>query len=518
MLEPERLAAVARARTAVSQRDHGLHGIARLAADTFAVSFGFLSFVDHAVQRFVAVGGPDAAALPSSLPVDASVSRHLVAAEAPLLVPDLADHPVLRDLGEVRALGLRSYAGIPVRSRDGHVVGGLCVAHRDVRAWSAADVALLQGLAEAASHELRLLVSVQELQLAQARERRRAQERAVLHRVAVAVARGETPDLVLQRVAEELVQLGGAVAAVVLRVDGPADTTAVAAAGTRRPYGAPAGSHDVREVLDGLPDGVLEEVRDAVRAGRPAALPTASGRTCLVAPVLVEGRGWGAVVVDPAQAPDEDAAGRLAHLAELAELIGLVVVNVETTRLLQEAARTDPLTGAANRRAFEEQLATELARTRRHGKPLLLALVDVDHFKRINDRYGHDVGDRVLVELSDRVHAQLRSVDLLARVGGDEWALLLPGTDRHEGAAVLERVRASVAATPLGGTQVTVTIGAAVAGAVSEAGALYRSADRALYSAKSQGRDRLALADQTGVDALRGTSGPTPGPPAPGSG
>lgn len=495
MLLPERLAAVGRAETAVSRRDHGLQGLVQLAAETLDVSFGFLTLVDGVQERFVAVGGPHAADLPPALPVEESVCRHLVVTDAPLLVADLHAHPVLRDLVEVRVLGLRSYAGVPVRAQEGHVVGGLCVADRGVRDWSDADSALLLGLAEAASRELQLLVAVQELDRVRAKERRRAEEQAALHRVAAAVARGETPDRVLQRVAQELVGLLGASAALVLRLDGGAGRAVVAAA-TAQDGSA--------EVDDGVRE-VLEQVGD----GSPAVLTTAAGLTCLVAPVQVEGRTWGAVVAVTLVVGDEDVA---AYLTQLADFVGLVVVNAETNRLLQEAARTDPLTGAANRRAFEEQLATELARTRRHGQPFMLALVDVDHFKRINDRHGHDVGDRVLVELSDRVRRQLRSVDLLARVGGDEWALLLPGTDRDEGTAVLARVRASMAAAPLSGVGVTVTIGAAVARAGTEAGPLYRAADRALYAAKSQGRDRLGLEEPS--DVVTAPSTPDAAPPA----
>ena len=496
---PDRLAAVDRAETAASRRDHGLQGLVQLAAEALDVSFGFLTLVGRVQEHLIAVWGVHAADLPPTLPVEESVCQHLVGTDAPLLVADLHAHPVLRDLVEVRALGLRSYAGVPVRSREGHVVGGLCVADSKVRDWSDADSALLRGLAEAASRELQLLVTVQELDRVRAKERRRAEEQAALHRVAAAVARGEAPELVLQRVTRELVGLLGASAALVLRRDATGGRDVVAAATGQSQDGTASAS--TGSPLDDSVREVLEQVRD----GGPEVLTTASGLTCLVSPVQVEGRTWGAVVVVTLLTGDEDEPG--ACLTQLADFVGLVVVNAETTRLLQEAARTDPLTGAANRRAFEEQLATELARTHRHGQPLMLALVDVDHFKRINDRHGHDVGDRVLVELSDRVRGQLRSVDLLARVGGDEWALLLPGTDRDDGAAVLERVRAAMAATPLSGVAVTVTIGAAVAGAGAGAGTLYRAADRALYAAKSQGRDRLALEDRTAPDAAPTAAG-----------
>ncbi|MCW2779459.1 MAG: diguanylate cyclase and metal dependent phosphohydrolase, partial [Frankiales bacterium] len=233
--------------------------------------------------------------------------------------------------------------------------------------------------------------------------------------------------------------------------------------------------------------GPCRDALERVRAGRPAD----GGPSCAVEPVLVEGYTWGAVVVvDPAT----DRSTALASLADLATFVSMVVVNTEQQRALHDAARTDALTGTANRRAFDERLTVELERSLRHGTPLTLALLDVDRFKQVNDEHGHAVGDRVLVELCRRTQPGLRSIDLLARVGGDEWALLLPETDAAEAEAALERVRDRVGAEPLGGIAVTVTVGAAVTRPErSSASSLYRAADDALYAAKAAGRDRVAV-------------------------
>ena len=220
--DPERLAAVDRASRALGLRDRGLRRLVHLAAETLGVGYGFLTLVDGDHEHFTAVGGALASRLPLALPVEDSVCRHLVSTDAPLLVPDLQEHPALKGLAVVRALGLRSYAGTPVRDADGLVLGGFCVAHDDVRPWAPAEVALLRGLADAAARELQLLVVVQELERMRVRERRLAEEQAALHRVAVAVARGAAPDEVLAAVARELAALLGAGAAQVLRFeDGP---------------------------------------------------------------------------------------------------------------------------------------------------------------------------------------------------------------------------------------------------------------------------------------------------------
>lgn len=178
------------------------------------------------------------------------------------------------------------------------------------------------------------------------------------------------------------------------------------------------------------------------------------------------------------------------------ELRRRAAVEAELARL----SLTDTLTGLANRRRFDEALGTAWKTTRRTRAPLALLLVDADHFKRYNDRYGHSVGDEVLQGLARSLTASVhRPGDLVARVGGEEFALLLPGTDRSGALRVADRVHAEVAKLPvasvgLAAGAVTVSIGlTGTMGAVSEAEApadLYERADAALYEAKESGRNR----------------------------
>ena len=164
-------------------------------------------------------------------------------------------------------------------------------------------------------------------------------------------------------------------------------------------------------------------------------------------------------------------------------------------RLLQCEARQDALTGLGNRRAFDVALADRVAEARAIGTALAVVAFDLDHFKSINDRYRHAAGDSVLRETARVLRAQCRASDLAARIGGEEFVLLLPGADRDAACAVAERVRAEVAARAFEGlapdVRVTLSAGVAVDTGHGSAEDLLRAADAALYRAKDEGRDRV---------------------------
>jgi len=160
---------------------------------------------------------------------------------------------------------------------------------------------------------------------------------------------------------------------------------------------------------------------------------------------------------------------------------------------LQVVAGTDSLTGAANRRAWDEELSMALVRAARAGMPLSIALLDVDHFKEFNDRHGHQAGDRLLKEAAAAWRGILRATDVLSRIGGDEFAALLPGCALDMAATIAEHMRAAVPATA--GCSVGV---AAWDGQETSLGLVAR-ADRALYDAKERGRDRVVITSDDGV-------------------
>ena len=183
-------------------------------------------------------------------------------------------------------------------------------------------------------------------------------------------------------------------------------------------------------------------------------------------------------------------------IAATAGLVGLQRVNAN--RLiwrLSDAAVTDPLTGLANRRGFQDLIETELERARRSGQPLSLIIGDLDHFKALNDGFGHGAGDRALEQLSLILQTAKRRIDTAARIGGEEFALVLPDSDHHAAYILAERLRREVRETFMYEPhELTISLGVATfpehAGGVDELIAL---ADESLYAAKALGRDRTVV-------------------------
>ena len=243
----------------------------------------------------------------------------------------------------------------------------------------------------------------------------------------------------------------------------------------------------------------------AVRTDRhdPSKRAAKLGFGCsLTTPIMVRGRVRGAIAV--ASASPESLPGDSERLvADFAEILGTAIANAEAHAALVEQAATDPLTGLANHRAFHERLREELSRAQRHGRPLAVALLDVDHFKTINDSLGHERGDAVLAAVSATLRQAARAEDVLARLGGDEFAVLMPETTEQDALQAVERVRRAIAETDLGGP-LTVTASAGVCGMehALEADVLVRLADGALYWSKAHGRDAACVYDPAVVREL----------------
>ena len=170
------------------------------------------------------------------------------------------------------------------------------------------------------------------------------------------------------------------------------------------------------------------------------------------------------------------------------------------TRALQEESQRDPLTGLHNRARLDAFMAAELPTAARSGRPMSLIMIDIDHFKKVNDTYGHPAGDKVLVGVASGLKARLRPRDLVARYGGEEFVLALPETDAEGALVVAERVRSSIEAAvhvigPGNQTlRVTISLGCATLGGKGtfvSASELVESADKALYAAKNRGRNRV---------------------------
>lgn len=234
--------------------------------------------------------------------------------------------------------------------------------------------------------------------------------------------------------------------------------------------------------------------------------PGAEGiRSMAMIPLTHRGKLLGSInlcSVDQTRFTRAHASDFLAHLGVIASFC---IENVINRARLMRSGFTDVLTGWHNRRYLNVRLQEELARARRDRARLVCLMLDVDHFKRVNDTWGHAAGDSVLRELAQRIDSQVRASDVAARFGGEEFVVLLPNTDVESAQRLAERIRRAIAATPIDlpcGDTVTITVSIGIAEVYPAPDAedlktlgdsLLARADVALYAAKSAGRDRVIV-------------------------
>jgi diguanylate cyclase (GGDEF)-like protein len=225
----------------------------------------------------------------------------------------------------------------------------------------------------------------------------------------------------------------------------------------------------------------------------------------VAAPIVVEGAVWGDLVLCGG-AEMRLPQGVETRLARFAELVGLAVAGAAAHDHLVAQATIDPLTGLLNHRALHERLSEQVALAGRSGRPLALVVFDVDRFKALNEALGHETGDAILRELAARARGAARAGELLARVAGDELAVVLPGADAETALAAADRLRAAMTSEPFeGGLDLTVSAGVADTTDGGSATELLALADGALYWAKLNGRDASCVYDPAVVEELSAT-------------
>ncbi len=334
-------------------------------------------------------------------------------------------------------------------------------------------------------------------------------EEAAVGRIATLVAQGEAPEVVFRSVAEQVAKLLNSTTAAVSRFDPEINRGTIVGGWSEE-------ARDLANLTFAL-DGVTASA-EVFRTGRSARTesgyesasdPIASvmselrGKDGVAAPITVAGKVWGAL--GAAYGEDRVPTGVEVRLERFASLVELAISNADAWDRLARQASTDPLTGIANRRTFHERLHTEVARAQRYGRHLSLVLMDLDHFKRVNDVLGHQAGDRVLVLFSQLLSAHSREGEVVARIGGEEFAWLMPETDPQGAHIAAERMRTaleSVAVEDIG--RVTVSAGVCSTEAADDPDALIANADRALYWAKDSGRNMTFLYTDEARDAFVG--------------
>ncbi len=342
------------------------------------------------------------------------------------------------------------------------------------------------------------------------RAERLAAEQSALRRVATAVVSGEPVDRFYRLVAVEAARLLGSSGAGIVRLGatGPAGEATVLGSWAQEP----GREYAVGDRVTVVPHS---DVAHALSAGRTARvnqtpeilLSRLGDGSSIVAPIRVGGRTWGFLAVVSVR-PGAQRSEQARRLNEFAGLIAISIANIEDRAALAAQAATDALTGVGNHRTFHQRLGADRARARRYGSPVSVAIIDVDHFKEVNDSRGHEAGDELLKRVARCLSDATRAEDTLARVGGDEFAWILPETTGGEALAAVERGRRSIGRCAQGAdAEPVITISGGVCDSrwTSDPTELVRLADRALYLSKANGRNQVTLY-AVDCDELAGTT------------
>jgi len=418
------------------------------------------------------------------IPVGAGVTGQAAASGEPVVVADTARHPGYLSRGGTA----RSEIALPLKVK-GRLIGVLDVEHQRARAFGEEEVHVLSSFANQAA------VAIDSARLYET-EKARAEQLDALREYSTRVQTAQTESEVIAALLHYLRRLARPDQAVMYRPgheQGPLEVV--------QGLGEP-GRCGETAVIDPASRCIAFRTGSRYRFDGPADLPCpvkardAGGQHYLCLPLVVAGEVSGVVHLDSEREGHWDEE-RVRICRAFVNFAAPMLQNIRYFNQLKQRAILDELTGLYNRRFLEGHLAKQLAMAARYDQALAVLMLDIDHFKEVNDRYGHDVGDSVLKKFAACLSAAVRASDVVARWGGEEFVVVLPSTDRRSAQALAEKIRTAVAKISFedvrsGLTGVTVSIGAA---AFPEHGKnpelLMKSADLALYRAKERGRNRV---------------------------
>lgn len=446
--------------------DAEFDGLVELAAAICGKPLGAMTLLDETTQLMKATVGFQGA---RTMPVQNSICQHTVRQSKLMVVEDTGLDPRFKDDDVLRdVLGVRFYAGMPLFSGEGCALGALCVMDVEPSTLSAEQQRALEVLAQQMSNQIQLRESALAMErLAAERERAQKMFDMILNHVPVGIYLKDREGRLRfynQKIAERF--------------------------GVDRQAWLNKTSFDLWDAA--VAEEIAREDHTVMLSGAAKesfiTLPESDGHTS----------HWKSYKV-----PCENIDGELLLACCSIDLTEQMRREEEMKRVqeeLEEANRklsslslTDALTGLWNRRAFDAQLETTVIASQRSKQPLALLLLDADHFKSINDRFGHSYGDTVLRHIAVILKRVTRAEDIACRFGGEEFAVLLPGSDLRAARIVAQRILDAMKLFPWEKEPVTLSIGLAMCSDVCSSDELVDKADGALYHAKRDGRNRYAL-------------------------
>lgn len=419
---------------------------------------------------------------PFTIPLGQGVSGRVIATGEPWRVPDVTRETAYR----AAIPGMRSELCVPLRVGK-RVIGVLNAESSQPDAFSEADERLMTTFA------IQLATTIEKVRLFEA-ERQRAREAETLRQAGAAVVATLRQDEAIERILQELAQVVPHDSAVVqvLRegyvenVGGRGWPNSKAPVGLRFPV---PGDNPNAVVIQQRRPVILA---DALVYTSFQEEPHMRIRSWLGVPLIFRDRVIGMLALD-SERPNHFTPDHARLVAAFADQVAVAMENARLFEEVQQLAMVDPLTGLFNRRHFFTVARREFERARRYGRFLSVLMLDIDHFKQVNDTYGHAAGDHVLRVIAQRCQRSLRDIDVVGRYGGEEFVVLLPETDLASAQLVAEKLHRGIAAaihTEKAAITITVSLGA---GALDEGCAnlevLLERADQALYAAKQAGRN-----------------------------